>query len=173
MYRRIRRTLWGVMLVEMMVVQLATGLGLGLLPLMPGTFGSLLGLPLAWWLLNHPARRQAVIMMVLVVTTIPLCHWASMWLGGEDLPQIVADEYLVFPVSVLGLASMPRLPMLLVAFVSFRLFDALKLPPVNLLEAVGGGLGIVLDDLMAAIYTWLVMLLVIRLWRCFSDTQSR
>ena len=92
-YRHIRRTLWGVMLVEMMVVQLATGLGLGLLlPLMPGTFGSLLGLPLAWWLLNHPARRQAVIMMVLVVTTIPLCHWASMWLGGGDLPQIVADR---------------------------------------------------------------------------------
>jgi len=161
------------MLVEMLVVQLATGLGLGQLPLMPGTFGSLLGLPLARWLLNHPARRQAAIMMVLVVTAIPLCHWASMWLGGGDLPQIVADEYLVFPVSVLGLASMPRLPMLLVALVSFRLFDALKLPPVNLLEAVGGGLGIVLDDLMAAIYTWLVMLLVIRLWRCFSEKQSR
>jgi phosphatidylglycerophosphatase A len=72
----------------------------------------------------------------------------------------------------MGLASMRRPWMLLTAFVLFRLFDALKLPPLNLLEAVGGGLGIVLDDLMAAVYSWIVIAVAIRLWRWFCKKQA-
>ena len=159
-------------MIETMVVQVATGFGLGQLPFMPGTFGSLLGLPLAWWLLGHPPRRQALIAVILLVVAVPLCHWASLWLGGGDIPQIVADEYLVFPVSMMGLASMRRPWVLLTAFVLFRLFDALKLPPLNFLEAVGGGLGIVLDDLMAAVYSWIVIAVAIRLWRWFCKKQA-
>lgn len=146
-------------MIETIVVQVATGFGLGLLPSMPGTFGSLPGLPLAWWLMGHPPRRQALIVIVLFIVAVPLCHWASLWLGGGDAPQIVADEYLMFPVAVLGLSLAGRLRTLLMAFVLFRLFDALKIPPVNLLEAVGGGIGIVLDDLMAAVYAWLVIVI--------------
>ncbi|APU30729.1 phosphatidylglycerophosphatase A [Ectopseudomonas alcaliphila JAB1] len=159
-------------MIETLVVQAATGFGLGQLPFMPGTFGSLLGLPLAWWLLGHPPRRQALIAVILLVVAVPLCHWASLWLGGGDIPQIVADEYLVFPVSVMGLASMRRPWELLTAFVLFRLFDALKLPPLNFLEAVGGGLGIVLDDLMAAVYSWIVIAVAICLWRWFCKKQA-
>lgn len=92
--------------------------------------------------------------------------------GGGDIPQIVADEYLVFPVSMIGLASIRRPWMFLIAFALFRLFDALKLPPLNLLEAVGGGLGIVLDDLMAAVYSWIVIAVAIRLWRWFCKKQA-
>lgn len=159
-------------MIETLVVQAATGFGLGQLPFMPGTFGSLLGLPLAWWLLCHPLRWQALIAVILLALAVPLCHWASLWLGGGDIPQIVADEYLVFPVSVMGLASMRRPWMLLIAFALFRSFDALKLPPLNLLEAVGGGVGIVLDDLMAAVYTWIVIAVAIclRRWSCKKKT---
>ena len=159
-------------MIETLVVQVATGFGLGQLPFMPGTFGSLLGLPLAWWLLGHPPRRQALIAVILLVVAVPLCHWASLWLGGGDIPQIVADEYLVFPVSMMGLASMRRPWVLLTAFVLFRLFDALKLPPLNFLEAFGCGLGIVLDDLMAAVYSWIVIAVAIRLWRWFCKKQA-
>jgi len=145
------------LMIETMVVQLATGFGLGLLPYMPGTFGSLLGLPLAWWLLSHPPIRQALILVMLLVIAVPLCHWAARWQGGGDSPQIVADEYLMFPVSVIGLALTRRPWILVIAFLLFRLFDAIKLPPLNLLEALGGGIGIVLDDLMAAVYAWIVI----------------
>ena len=159
-------------MIEILVVQAATGFGLGHLPFMPGTFGSLLGLPLAWWLLCHPLRLQALIAVILLALAVPLCHWASLWLGGGDVPQIVADEYLMFPVAVMGLASIRRPWVLLVAFALFRLFDALKLPPLNLLEAVGGGVGIVLDDLMAAVYTWIVIVVAIRLQRWLRKKKA-
>lgn len=159
-------------MIETLVVQAATGFGLGQLPFMPGTFGSLLGLPLAWCLLVHPPRRQALIAVILLALAVPLCHWASLWLGGGDIPQIVADEYLVFPVSMIGLASIRRPWMFLIAFALFRLFDALKLPPLNLLEAVGGGVGIVLDDLMAAFYTRIVIAVAIRLRQWFCKKQA-
>ncbi|MFP5423996.1 MAG: phosphatidylglycerophosphatase A [Gammaproteobacteria bacterium] len=158
-------------MIETLVVQAATGFGLGLLTFMPGTFGSLLGLPLAWWLLGRSPKRQALIAVMLLALALPLCHWASLWLGGGDIPQIVADEYLVFPVSMIGLASMHRPWMFLMAFVLFRVFDALKLPPLNLLETVGGGVGIVLDDLMAAVYTWIVIALGVRVSRNFRRIQ--
>lgn len=159
-------------MIETLVVQAATGFGLGQLPFMPGTFGSLLGLPLAWWLMGHPPRRQVLIAVMLLALAVPLCHWASLWLGGGDVPQIVADEYLAFPVSVIGFASMRRPWALLTAFALFRLFDALKLPPLNLLESVGGGVGIVLDDLMAAVYTWIVITVAIRLRRWLCKRQA-
>lgn len=159
-------------MIETMVVQPATGFGLGLLPLMPGTFGSLLGLPLAWWLLGHPPIRQALIVVVLLLVAVPLCHWASLWQGGGDAPQIVADEYLMFPVSVIGLALMRRAWILVTAFLLFRLFDAIKLPPLNLLEALGGGMGIVLDDLMAAVYAWMVIAIGNELWRRLNKKEE-
>jgi len=159
-------------MIETLVVQAATGFGLGLLPFMPGTFGSLLGLPLAWWLLGRSPKRQALIAVMLLALALPLCHWASLWLGGGDVPQIVADEYLVFPVSMIGLASMHSPWMFLMAFVLFRVFDALKLPPLNLLEAIGGGFGIVLDDLMAAVYTWIVIAVAICLRRWLRRKQA-
>lgn len=157
---------------ETLVEQLATGFGLGQLPFMPGTFGSLLGLPLAWWLLGHPARRQALVMLILLAVAVPLCHWASLWQGGGDVPQIVADEYLVFPASVIGFAAKRRPWLLVIAFPLFRSFDALKPPPLHFLEAAGGGLGIVLDDLMAAVYTWVVIAIAIGSWRRFRQNGS-
>jgi phosphatidylglycerophosphatase A len=152
-------------MIESAVLLVATGFGLGWLPWAPGTFGSLIGLPLAWWLLGYPLWRQVLIMAVLLAVAVPLCHWASLWLGGGDAPQIVADEYLAFPIAVIGLA-MARCPWVIgVAFVIYRLFDVTKPPPINHIEAIGGGLGIVLDDVMAAIYAWIVLAIGIALWR--------
>lgn len=152
-------------MIETLVLEAANGFGLGSMPLMPGTFGSLLGLPLAWWMLTRQRAKQVTLLATLLLVAVPLCHWGSFWQGGGDAPRIVADEYLAFPVSVFALTCVPRALLLLVAFPIFRLFDALKLPPLNALEGIGGGLGIVLDDLMAALYTWLVLMIGIGLWR--------
>lgn len=154
-------------MIETLVLQASSGFGLGAMPLMPGTFGSLLGLPLAWWMLRRQKAGQMILLITLLLIAVPLCHWGSLWHGGGDAPRIVADEYLAFPVSVFALSSVPRGLLLLMAFPIFRLFDALKLPPLDVLEGMGGGLGIVLDDLMAALYTWLVLIIGIGLWRRF------
>ncbi|WP_462378774.1 phosphatidylglycerophosphatase A [Pseudomonas sp. Marseille-QA0892] len=152
-------------MIEILVLQAASGFGLGSMPLMPGTFGSLLGLPLAWWMLTRQRAGQMILIVLLLLIAVPLCHWASLWQGGGDAPRIVADEFLAFPVSVFALTWLSRPWLLLLAFPIFRLFDALKLPPLDALEGIGGGLGIVLDDLMAALYTWVVLVIGIGLWR--------
>lgn len=144
---------------------LASGFGLGWLSWGPGTFGSLLGIPLAWWLLGRPRLHQVGITALLLIVAVPICHWASQQLGGGDAGQIVADEFLAFPIAVLGLAAARRFWVMGVAFGLYRFFDIAKLPPIGQVEAIGGGLGIVLDDGMAAIYAWLVLAAGIALWR--------
>ncbi|GAA0624204.1 phosphatidylglycerophosphatase A [Halomonas beimenensis] len=143
----------------------ATGLGLGLSPLASGTFGSLLALPLAWWLLGRSRRLQLGLVAVLLVAAMPLCQLASDTLGGKDDGRIVADEIVAFPVAVLGQAA-ARQPLAMAgAFVAYRVLDATKPPPVAQVEAVAGGVGIVLDDLVAALYAWLLVAGGLALWR--------
>ena len=146
---------------------MATGFGLGWIAWAPGTFGSLIGVPLAWWLLGQSPSRQAVIAALLVAMAVPLCHWASLWMGGGDASQIVADEYLAFPLTVIGLAMARRPWVIGAAFLLYRFFDILKPPPINHIEAMGGGLGIVLDDVMAALYARMALVAGLALWRWY------
>lgn len=144
---------------------LADGFGLGLLPVAPGTFGSLLGIPLAWWLLGRPLGQQGLIMSVLLIMAVLVCHEASQAHNGLDHGSIVADEYLAFPLSVIGLQAARTPWVMALAFVVYRFFDVLKPPPIHLAEHVQGGLGIVLDDVLAALVTWVVIALVVTFWK--------
>lgn len=75
---------------------------------------------------------------------------------GKDPRQIVIDEYASF---LIPLYFTPvRLVPLLIAFVVFRLFDILKPPPLRFLERMRGGWGIMLDDIGAAVYTTVIIL---------------
>ncbi|AQU81560.1 MULTISPECIES: phosphatidylglycerophosphatase A family protein [unclassified Halomonas] len=152
-------------MLETLNLWLATGFGLGLAPIAPGTFGSLLGIPLAWWLLGRPLGQQGAIMAVLVALAVPVCHYAALQLGGGDPGSIVADEYVAFPLAVIGLKAARHPLVMALAFAIFRFFDALKPPPIHLAEYVQGGVGIVLDDVVAALATWVIMALVVRFWQ--------
>ena len=144
---------------------LATGFGLGLAPVAPGTFGSLIGLPLAWWLLGRSTGQQAVIIALMLMAAVPVCHIAAWHYDGLDHGSIVADEYVAFPLAVLGLKAARHPLVLALAFGVYRFFDALKPPPIHLAEYVTGGLGIVLDDVIAALVSWLVVALIVTLWQ--------
>ena len=144
---------------------LATGFGLGLAPVAPGTFGSLIGLPLAWWLLGRSTGQQAVIIALMLIAAVPVCHIAAWHYDGMDHGSIVADEYVAFPLAVLGLKAARHPLVLALAFGVYRFFDALKPPPIHLAEYVTGGLGIVLDDVIAALVSWLVVALIVTLWQ--------
>ncbi|MDT0501075.1 MULTISPECIES: phosphatidylglycerophosphatase A [unclassified Halomonas] len=147
------------------LMTLATGLGLGLSPWASGTLGSLLGLPLAWWLLGRTWRIQVAVTLTLLLAAVPVCHLAEQALGDKDDGRIVLDEIVAFPVAVVGQAAARQPLALASAFVVYRLFDATKPPPVSLVEAMPGGVGIVLDDVIAAAMTWLVMAGGLMLWR--------
>ncbi|HBP80514.1 MAG TPA: phosphatidylglycerophosphatase A, partial [Halomonas sp.] len=131
----------------------------------PGTFGSLIGLPLAWWLLGRSTGQQAVIIALMLIAAVPVCHIAAWHYDGLDHGSIVADEYVAFPLAVLGLKAARHPLVLALAFGVYRFFDALKPPPIHLAEYVTGGLGIVLDDVIAALVSWLVVALIVMLWQ--------
>ncbi|RUR29565.1 phosphatidylglycerophosphatase A [Vreelandella andesensis] len=152
-------------MLETLNLWIATGFGLGLAPMAPGTFGSLLGIPLAWWLLSKSTRLQAVVTGVLIIAAVPICHIASLHFAGADHGSIVADEYVAFPLAVLGLTAARHPLVMALAFGVYRFFDGLKPPPIHLAEYVQGGFGIVLDDVIAALVTWVVMALVLKFWQ--------
>lgn len=133
------------------VLILATGFGLGLSPVASGTVGSLLGVLLALGLYRLPGLGwQVGAAVLLALAAVPLCEYAERFLGRKDDGRIVADEYLTFPICILGLPPEPWL--LACAFVVNRVFDIAKPPPANRLQACHGGFGIVVDDVIACLY---------------------
>jgi phosphatidylglycerophosphatase A len=135
-----------------LIVWTATGFGLGCSPFAPGTAGCLLGVPLAW-LSNSTfgVPGQIALAVALSVLAVPICDLAERSFARKDDHRIVADEFLTFPISMIGLPLTPWVVGM--AFVSNRCFDILKLPPARGLQRLPGGLGITIDDVFAALYS--------------------
>jgi phosphatidylglycerophosphatase A len=136
--------------------------GAGLMPLAPGTFGTLTALPLVL-ILNHVGEFYEGLALLLL---IPLAVWSSSLsercLGRSDPSEVVVDEVAGF------LLTLFLLPLswltLCLGFVLFRLFDIVKPFPIRWFEKkLRGGTGIVLDDLMAGVYANLGLRLLM-LW---------
>lgn len=135
----------------------ALGMGSGLSPVAPGTIGSLAALPFGYALLQIPDAVFWPLWVGLFIAGAPLCGHVSRRLGAHDPGAIVWDE-MVALWAVLAL-SPPGWGWWLAAFVLFRAFDILKPWPIRALERrVGGGLGIMLDDLLAGVYAVAVLL---------------
>ena len=145
----------------------ATCGGVGRAPVAPGTFGSLVGLPLslatgaaAAWAASRlslagplpAALIEAALIAGLFLLGIPLCSRAAGLLGSKDPGPVVLDEAVAVPVVLLAVPLADRSPAVLAAaFVLFRFFDILKPPPVRQLERLPAGLGIMADDVAAAL----------------------
>lgn len=142
-------------------VVLATGFGLGLSPLASGTVGTLPGLLIVAAVWSHGLAAQLVTAIVLPLLAIPICHVAEKVFGKKDDGRIVADEYLTFPITLIGLPLMPWV--VAMAFASARCFDIVKPPPARRLQDLHGGLGIVIDDVVASLYSLAVNHLIFAL----------
>lgn len=130
----------------------ATGFGLGYSPIASGTTGSLPGVAIVFAMTGLGLRWQIVISAVLAAAAFPLCDMAEDYFGKKDDGRIVADEYLTFPICMLGLPWIEHMWLLPVAFVVARLMDIIKPPPARQAQNLRGGLGIALDDLVASLY---------------------
>ena len=140
---------------------IALGAGAGLAPAAPGTFGTLVAIPLA--LVLHAFFGDAEFAAAIVVLFV-VGAWASQVagrdLGESDHGAIVIDEIAAFLLVLFFVG--PDWVRVAFAFLVFRLFDIWKPPPIRQLDAaIKNGVGVMLDDLLAAAYT----LVVFALWQ--------
>jgi phosphatidylglycerophosphatase A len=136
---------------------IATWFGAGLLPWMPGTWGSLAALPFAWMIRSYcGAAGLSIAAAVLFL----IGWWAAARMaaasGKTDPGFIVIDEVTAQWLVLVAAPLDPRA--YAAAFLLFRLFDITKPRPIEWIERrFGGGLGIMLDDAMAALYALVIL----------------
>lgn len=131
----------------------AMGFGAGLVPVAPGTAGTLIAFPIYWlvapWL---GAATFLTLVAALFLLGIWACERTGRALGAADHPVLVWDEVVAF-LAVLFFTP-AALAWQAAAFLLFRFFDILKPPPIRQLDrTIKNGFGAMLDDMMAAFYT--------------------
>ena len=136
------------------------GFGSGLAPKVPGTIGTLVGLPLFWLISIYTFNTQLIIIAALFMIGIYFCDITGKALGVADHGAIVWDEIVAM---MLVLAFTPAgFIFWFIAFLLFRLFDIWKPYPICYADAkLKNGFGVMFDDLLAAIYAILVMKFII------------
>ena len=138
---------------------LALGFGSGLAPVAPGTFGSLVGLAIALALAPLGLAWNLLAVVVATVAGIWICGESARRLGVHDHPAIVWDE--VAGMMIAMLAAPDAWWGAPVAFVLFRIFDIAKPWPIREIDhGMGGGAGIMLDDVLAGLFAALGLLLI-------------
>ncbi len=139
---------------------IAFGFGSGLMPVAPGTWGTLAAMPV-YLLIAHTAWPIYLTLTVLAFFLgVFICDKVSSELGVHDFSGIVWDEVVGY---LLTMCSAPvGLGWMLLGFCLFRLFDIWKPEPIRMVDQrVKGGLGIMLDDVLAAVPAFLIMQLFI------------
>lgn len=130
---------------------LAFGFGAGLSPRAPGTIGTLVALPFVLLLMKCSIVIYFSVVVALTVLGIYLCGESAQRLGVHDHPGIVWDEFVGMAITMIAVPF--SWWSLLLGFILFRIFDILKPWPIIALDrAVLGGIGIMLDDIVAGIF---------------------
>lgn len=138
---------------------LALGFGSGLAPVAPGTAGTVAAIPVAWLLLMLPPWASLLLLALAFLAGFSICSHAAQKMGKADPGAIVWDEIVGF--CLVAVLAPKGLLWLLAAFVAFRFFDIVKPWPIRWFERrIKGGAGIMVDDVVAAIYAILVLWLV-------------
>ncbi len=161
-----------------MKLWVAQGFGVGRIPLAPGTFGSVVGI--AWFSLLLATGSLWLYLagtLAGIALSVWLCGDAEKTLGQTDPGSVVLDEIAALPVCFLGWVAVQSwktgaLPgmaaffsthtwlLTLGVFLAFRFFDVAKPWPVHQSQSLPGGWGVTLDDVLAALYVNVIVLLV-------------
>ncbi|MGD9221587.1 MAG: phosphatidylglycerophosphatase A [Desulfobacterales bacterium] len=141
---------------ERVVLFLATGFFIGHMPFAPGTFGTLIGLPICFLLSRFHAGLVVLWVALFIGFAIGVASAAEKIFKKKDAAQIVIDEIAGVLVVFIGLPF--NFYTAVCGFIIFRVFDIFKPFPIRWLDRnVSGGSGIVLDDVVAGIYSHLIL----------------
>ncbi len=139
----------------------ASGFGSGMSPIAPGTMGTIAAIPF-WYLFATllPTWGYIVMLIVTALIGIVICQKASDELGVHDHSGIVWDEFVGLWLTMLF--APVSWTAIILGFLIFRFFDVLKPWPIKVIDAqVGGGLGIMLDDILAGIFALITLQIVL------------
>ncbi len=145
---------------EYLAFLIATGGFVGKIPLAPGTLGTLVAIPimLIYW------DKGILAQLSITAAVFFLGLWASIVIvekyKEKDPEYIVVDEIAGFMVGMIGIE--PTLIHLAIGFVLFRLYDIVKPPPIKMFEKLPSGLGVMVDDIIAGLYTWACMIILVK-----------
>ena len=142
--------------VKLLIHSIAFGFGSGFLPGMPGTFGTLAAVPFYLLMRSLSLGHYIILVLGLTIVAIIVSDITSRDLGVHDAPSIVIDEMVGFWWTMTFVPS--TVVFILLGFISFRCFDIVKPWPIRWIDQyIKGGLGIVLDDLIAAVFAMLTL----------------
>lgn len=142
-------------------VLIASGFGSGFSPIAPGTAGALLA-TVIWMVLScfFPFCVLWTIILVFVFLFTGLGIWSANALEpywGEDPSKVVVDEMVGVWIALLGVPEGNNIWYILAAFVLFRFFDILKPLGIRKMENLKGGVGVMMDDILAGVYSLLII----------------
>jgi phosphatidylglycerophosphatase A len=135
---------------------LALGFGAGLVPRAPGTAGTLVAVPLIMFIGSFGPNALAIAALTMSVSGVYICGASATRLGVHDHPGIVWDEFTGFAITMLAVPL--TWYWLLAGFVLFRFFDIVKPWPIREADhSLKGGLGIMLDDVIAGVFAGVIL----------------
>jgi phosphatidylglycerophosphatase A len=153
----------GVFLFEKLIKVIASGVGSGYAPFAPGTAGTVLGIPLYLILSRLPWTFYLISILILTFLACYISGEAEKIFNEKDSPRIVIDEIVGFLWAMF--LVLPTVLHIFLGFVFFRLFDIVKIFPARYVQSgLPGGYGIVIDDVVAGIYSNITLLLLIKFW---------
>lgn len=143
-------------ILDRFAVLIATVFGAGYSPFAPGTVGSAVTVALLWLI---PFSRAGLLLFLVAVVVVGTwaAHRAERAIGGKDPGAIVIDEVAGMTLSVIAFPLTPAV--LLAGFVLFRVFDVVKPPPARESQRIRGGVGVMIDDLIAGLYALAIIAL--------------
>lgn len=138
---------------------LAFGFGSGAAPKAPGTFGTLAAIPVYLLLAQLPLPLYLAMIVLSFLLGIYLCGRASEDMGVHDHGGIVWDEFVGFWITMIAVPT--HWMLIVVGFLLFRFFDIIKPFPIGWLDKrVHGGLGIMIDDVIAGLFALIILQLI-------------
>lgn len=141
---------------------IACGFGAGLLPWVPGTWGTLVAIPIYFILIQFPLWFYITITVLFNIAGIWLCGVTNRDFGTDDHPAAVWDEIAAFLIVLIAVP--PKWYYIAIGFVLFRIFDIWKPWPIRWVDKnVHGGFGVMLDDIIAAIFAFIILRFIILL----------